>query len=116
MYRNEAVGIHHAQELGELLIMENVASVQYRYDDHDIDDLPGAKTSAVDYRFTRQWYGKTTPVQLIKAAHCYTYQSCEHPGWETSPAKAFIDDLIDSAIHAIPGYDSAAWDIDELAA
>ena len=52
-----------------------------------------------------------TPVGAIKAAQCYEYQSCEHPEWSTSEAKALTERLINEAISNLPGYESAPWGI-----
>ncbi len=51
------------------------------------------------------------PVQVLKALECYEHQSCEHPGWESSSARAWCDSLRQQAIAHLPGYDAAAWAI-----
>jgi len=55
-------------------------------------------------------------VQVLKSIDCLDYQSCEHPGWAASEAKAFIDRLQSAAIHALPGYEAAIWGAPEPAA
>lgn len=40
--------------------------------------------------------------RLLVAVACLTYQSCEHPGWEDSNARKFLDDLRDLAISKLP--------------
>lgn len=90
-----------ADALGKMLLAENAASVNYRYDIAPTD--PEAK----DY--ARQVKGYTfTPVDLdalpdwtsgvAKALSSYAYQSCEHEGWETSQARTVTDDLTTALI------------------
>lgn len=55
---------------------------------------------------------KIDPVVTLKSIACYSYQSCEHDGWETSRAKELCDRLRDGAISALPGYEQAPWGID----
>lgn len=88
------------QELGELLYNENVRSLQARYgNDHD----------SYKYKF-RQAYN-VTPVQILKACSCYDYQACESEDYETTNAAKVIDQIRQSAIAALPGYDDAQWEI-----
>jgi hypothetical protein len=56
---------------------------------------------------------QAAPVQVVKACNCYDYQSNEHPEWEGSFAQALSEMIRGEAIAALPGYDSAAWGIDE---
>ncbi len=98
-----------ASKLGQMLWDENFASVTARYPDAAFDELPGEIGENFVYGAHDPIYGKFDPVQVIKACHCYQYQSCEHEGWEESEACAFIETLIDCATHALPGYDAAAW-------
>lgn len=101
-----------AAEVANMLWLENIKSVSHRY--------PGDKTSATlpgptDGNFlvtARDFAGMppaVEPVQLMKSIACFEYQSCEHPGWEQSNAHAFCRSLESSAIHALPGWDGAAW-------
>lgn len=104
-------------EAGRRLYVENIKSVQHRYpNDETINDLPGLieKVAPEDYRF-RQVHDitVTTPVALLKALDCYTYQSCEHPGWESSWAARYVDHARASMIACLPGYNDAnTWDYD----
>jgi len=96
---------------GAMLMRENIASVAYRY--QDSADLPGpiSTPDPEAYTFSRPARALSA-VEAIKAANCYEYQSCEHPGWETSQAKRWIDKLRNVAINNLPGYADAAWEID----
>lgn len=89
-----------ADELGRLLWTENHRSVNYRYRE---------KTKAPDYYFRER--AAFSPVEAIKAVHCFEYQSCEHDGWEDSTAKRICERIIRAATHALPGYDDAPWGV-----
>lgn len=100
-----------ATEVGQMLWDENIKSVSYRYDDCQLDNLPGPVGETFVFEFCHDWRRQITPVQVLKACNGYIYQSCEHPGWKTSEAKAFIDSLKDYAVCALPGYQEAHWEI-----
>jgi hypothetical protein len=95
----------NAEEVGRILLDENVASVGYRYEGRiDADE----KNSAPSYRF-RRYTRPLGPVEIIKAVHCLEYQSCEHPGWEASLAWRICQEIKSKACHELPGYDAANW-------
>lgn len=71
-----------ADQLGDMLWRENVASVSYRYREARPD---------VFYRFEPN--ALNDPWSLVKQLDCYDYQSCEHPEWEASEARALIENL-----------------------
>jgi hypothetical protein len=98
---------------GQMLWDENIKSVQYRYNDDAVEDLPGPVNET--YRYRHLAIGNlplVDPVVLIKQCQCYDYQSCEHPGWETSAAKRLSHALASTAISRLPGYDQAPWGLD----
>jgi hypothetical protein len=72
-----------ADTLGQELWQENFDSVNFRYSEQE--PVP-------EYHWTpvaEIQEGELTPahlVQLISAADCYDYQSCEHPAWSDSKA------------------------------
>lgn len=107
----------HGDEVGRALWQENLNSVLYRY--------PAEREAG---QYFREHYGpevmaayrcpvfpakRFDPVAALKAVRCYEYQSCEHPEWNGSPAKAFCEDLREWLIAALPGYDEAPWEIHE---
>lgn len=101
----------NVNQVGQMLLDENVESVCHRYDDSEITDLPG-RTNAewlipFEFHYTHR---VPKPLESIKIARCYVYQSCEHPEWEASEAKAFCDTLIAHKITELPGYDDAPWE------
>ena len=101
-----------ASKVGQLLWNENILSVQGRYPDcvGKPENMPGPVDEIFIYAHSRDWNESgLEPIQVLKACNCYEYQSCEHDGWETSEAKAFIDALRAAAVRALPGYDDAQW-------
>lgn len=93
-------------ELGQLLLDENVRSVRYRYDDDE---------NMIPY-YARQPYCfeplpfRPTVVELLKALNCYIYESCEHPDWEDSMAYKIVMLIRNHAIYMLPGYEEAPWE------
>lgn len=104
----------NADEVGAMLIAENMKSVGARYPGDTVETMPGPidKSSLVDYRFDelpgRAWIN---PVTMLSALSCYEYQSCEHPEWPESEAHAFCDALRGRMIRLLPGYEDAPWEI-----
>jgi hypothetical protein len=92
-----------ADRTGQMLMRENRLSVDHRYNESEVEDI---------YEYP---YGPHTrhinPVAILSAIRCYEYQSCEHPGWETSEAKAYCEALQLAMIRRLPGYDDAPWEI-----
>lgn len=97
---NKRVYLHDTPriEVGRIMIRENIVSLRHRYPDYDwwaTDDA---------------WYDRYlhTPVledvsaeQIITACDCLAYQSCEHPGWDSSEAKAIVDATRTTALRVI---------------
>lgn len=110
--------------VGQALWDENILSVGHRYEDTPQDDLPGPieesfrlVESDFDVEFPGLWIDgphnkRIQPdavVQVVKAAHCYSYQSCEHDGWESSAARGIANSIISNAVSYLSGYDGAIW-------
>ena len=104
-----------AAKAGQLLWNENIRSVEGRYPDcvGKPENMPGPVDEVFIYAHSRDWTGNLEPVQVLKACNCYEYQSCEHEGWKTSEARAFIEALRSEAIRALPGYETAQWEVRE---
>lgn len=100
-----------ADQIGAMLVAENVRSVCYRYEKQPTDELPGPGDSywLRDYHYDPRG-PIPTPVAALKLVDCYEYQSCEHPEWEGSEASRFCDALRRKLIDALPGYEEAAWE------
>ena len=118
----------NVERIGAAMVAENVRSVQYRYQDSGIDDLPGPVDNgfATDALLGKYHYGAystgpvliaagprhLTTVEALKAIDGYTYQSCEHPAWESSEAATICRYLKDRLIGCLPGYDEAdTWEV-----
>lgn len=100
----------NAEELGRMLLDQNVRSVGYRYSGR-IDNEE--KNAAADYTF-KPW-PLTQPlsaVQIIKACDCFDYQACETDDYEGTAAWRLIQAIRAAASTALPGYNDAAWGID----
>ena len=102
-------GRDRAQEVGQMLWNENIASVSHRYPRDTVGKWPGPVDENYIFEHHEHHYVSINAVDVLKAIRCYTYQSCEHDGWETSEAKAFTDSLTSRAISSLPGYDDAEW-------
>lgn len=93
------------------LAAENLRSLEARYPGQQDRDAIIQSFG----RFTRDMEreAKALPVlTVIKTAHHYAYQSCEHNGWEDSQAKRMVDGLERRLVRKLPGYDDAPWGLD----
>jgi len=91
--------------VGQLLLDENVRSVNCRYKEENVQEP-----------YTHRCQPYYSPMMIVKSCQCYSYQSCEHDGWETSLAKAIIDALESKYTMIIlkkHGYENEPWGIDE---
>ena len=92
--------------LGQILVDENYASVNYRYKE---------ASAPYAYRYERPKSAQWSAEEVISAIRGYEYQSCEAPGWETSPARdaceaikgLLVDKIVDRAEERARG--SFAW-------
>jgi hypothetical protein len=105
----------NASEVGQMLWNENIASVQYRYPEDTDDTMPGPMGETfIYYHQMAGPYFEFEVAQILKAADCYEYQSCEHPTWESSSARNFIQALVKRAYSHMDGYDDAKWGAPEM--
>ena len=98
---NNTITSDLAQISATVLLDANITSVNVRYKENT--------TATIDYWSTPKKF--LTPVQAIKAAKCLDYQSCEFDGYESSTAKKLINQIINSALYKLEGYDDAPWAI-----
>lgn len=89
------------QRVAEILLTENIRSVNYRYGLSDEDDVIVYDPFAPDLR----------PIEVIKACDCLAYQSCEHPAWDESLACKLLHEIQRKAVQLLPGYDKAPWEV-----
>lgn len=101
-----------ADLLGRTLWAENARSVAHRYSEEpEPSDYEYRHTSgpAAGFPIREAW--------IVSACDCLEYQSCEHPGWETSVARAALHAIRHHAATRIPGgltgamLDGAPWEI-----
>lgn len=102
----------NADEIGQMLLDENAASVAHRYPNDSLSQLPGKINSEWLLPFTYHPIVNKMPttIEAIKLIICLAYQSCEHPDWKTSKAKAFCQALKEILVRQLPGYDEAPWE------
>jgi hypothetical protein len=99
----------NAEEIGRILLDENVRSVAHRYSNRINDDERNA--SAI-YAY-RPFPTPLAAVEFIKACKCLEYQSCETDDWETTLAYRILRACIDSASSDLRGYERAPWEISD---
>ena len=109
-YAGELVTGDNAQKVARALMAQNIASVGYRYPDCSLDDLPGIIPTPVPgaHRFELRRV-PFNPLSVLSAINNFEYQSCECPSWDTSAALRFCQDMRDSAVYRLPGYDEATF-------
>lgn len=92
--------------LGQMIVDENYASVNYRYREDD-------KPHRYKFRQHRAVLAANNRlpviVQAIKSIDNIDYQSCEHPGWRQSMAREALVCMKDRLAARLPGYDNADW-------
>ena len=110
-----------AMDMAACLAFECWRSVNHRYPNAQEEHgcLPGPEeydsTPVMVDTSNLGVYRKLTAIEAIKACHCLAYQSCEHDEWDKSEAKKLLDDIVESTIPTIPGYNEAPWHIDDRA-
>jgi hypothetical protein len=97
-----------AEDAGRALLAECVESVRYRYPGDA--PLPGPLITPRPGEYEWTDFGRLlSAVEACCAIDGYEYQSCEHPGWQTSGAFWFCNRFRRALIGAMPGYESAEW-------
>lgn len=89
------------QALGELLIAENIRSVDYRYHERNV---------AVPYHWLPGCAIGIAATAFLKLLACLQYQSCETPDYEQTRGYRALLALRTIGIQALPGYDDADWE------
>lgn len=90
----------------ELLLAENVASLQARY-----PDSPEMWAAAASYRYApspmvRLWINANRCGQLVGLVRGFAYQACEHRSWEHSPGYQLILQIKDQLLAQLETRDS----------
>jgi hypothetical protein len=110
----EQVTSRNCQEIGRMLLDENVRSVKHRYPDDTDDTLPGrCGETASGYTFKR-FDVDLMPVEIIKLCHCLAYQCCEPDDWDETPSASLLKAIESKATSKLPGYESAPWGMNEF--
>ncbi len=108
---------HDLKESAKILALANIESIKARYPRSSGNEanffFPDIKANEEYIKLCQAYQPAPTktPVEIVKLAHCFEYQSCEYKGWETSQAKKLIESIISSAICQVPGYEVAEWSI-----
>jgi hypothetical protein len=76
--------LNTANNYAELLHAENVASVNYRYSENTAPE--SIEVTTEHFTAAKAW----TMGQQLEVIWCIDYQSCEHPEWEGSQARATL--------------------------
>ncbi|RLC14512.1 MAG: hypothetical protein DRI24_13320 [Deltaproteobacteria bacterium] len=85
----------------QMLYDENCESLAARYgDDYTPIKIPVNYVSTIDNIFV-----------LAKQVDCYSYQACEHDGWDASRAKEICETISSYLLSNHPDYDAAPWGI-----
>lgn len=111
----QRVGIsdtYQPSQIATLLHAENTKSVKFRYSDVAEPFQVEPEPFTFD-RWALRYTARHSTVELIKAAHCFEYQACQHPGWEQSLARNWIDRLLNQLTRELPGYQDAAWGVEQ---
>lgn len=99
-----------ADEIGQILLDENVRSVNYRYKENE---------PAPEYHWKPSTHN-LGPVELLKVIGCLEYQSCECPDYPVTLAAVALAAIKAACISAIikadtklkTAYSKAPWTID----
>lgn len=115
-----------ATQTGRMLWIENLRSVAYRYPNDHSGARPGPTdlTDAEIYTYTysppqatpaNKYYDAFDPDSGRHAALqvcCYSYQSCEHPGWDDSAAAQLCRQLTERLPRVRDdAYDRIPWGV-----
>jgi hypothetical protein len=112
-----------AERVCEMLARENVRSIHYRYPDtvaHP-EHAPGPADPLLSIAFNQTFERFTftdcpllSAGEVIQAICGLEYQSCEHPEWETSEARKWLDRCFRLAVSQLPEVEKAeTWSIDD---
>jgi hypothetical protein len=98
-----------ADKLGQLIWDENIRSVLHRYPQDTRETMPGPIGEDFVYRHDFTMCYDFNVAAILRACHCWEYQTCETPDHKKTAAWAFVDALQRSVASHVPGYKDAAW-------
>lgn len=91
------------QALGQILLNENIKSVNSRYNESQTPHFYKFDYSARYFNY------KNCKVQALSLLACYEYQASEHPGYSESDAAALVKMIRNRIIKQLPGYSDTEW-------
>ena len=86
-------------ELGQILLDENVRSVSARYPHDARQNLPGPVNNAYAFDYKFQPVRHQLAAWVVKSCDCVKYQSCETDDYEDTLAYKVLQAIRESAIH-----------------
>lgn len=90
------------KQAAQHLYDENCESLACRYgDDYTPIKIPANYVPTIDNIFS-----------LAKQVDCYSYQACEHDGWEASKANAICVSIMSHLLSNHADYEAAPWGIE----
>lgn len=103
----------NAAEYFDKALLENLRSLRYRYPNAEHDCAHKYKPQGVIVPWDLSRMAFKTLCVWLKALQCYSYQSCEHPQWETceigKKTERAISDIKQRIAEQMPEYKSAPW-------
>lgn len=93
--RTRELRLETAGYVGAMLWAENRRSVDHRYDETELEAPYIYEPTTGSFEQPLAW------LVVLNATRGYAYQSCEHPGWYRSQAKAFIGALEEETIRRL---------------
>ncbi|HEX4307012.1 MAG TPA: hypothetical protein VHZ54_13325 [Solirubrobacterales bacterium] len=110
--REQRLCAENAAAVGAALLAECIASVTHQEGRARSAELPGPSPTPDPGRYEFTDFGPIlTAAGCCKALACLECQSCEHPDWSESAARAFCGDLLWRLISTLPGYQGAPWEL-----
>lgn len=122
MVAREMIACDQATATGRELWEECRRSVAYRYPNDRSGERPGPCDLTDEAMAEYVFEGVEAPLHpeaIAYACGCFDYQSCEHPGWESSRAKALTDALeakclAEPGVRQRPPFGVWPWGIDDI--
>lgn len=101
--------IHVVTGTGVTTLDRDIAKVLYDANVESLQACYGERVEIAPFRF--EVVELPSAVQVIKACHCFAYQSCEFDGWRDSMACRLLEAIEGNALQHLPGYAEADWAI-----
>lgn len=100
-----------ADELGKLLLRQNVRSVLYRYSDLPSDEMGEYADTINGYRWEPVMLDEISNVEavVIMACRSFAYQSCESLDYEQTDAHRWVEAIYHAAADAIADSEGCGW-------